>query len=200
MATKLWQPQITHARFVVGAFSSEQMATLGNILSDAIKARIQSAMNVYDLPAKPLSDKVKVRRGRDFADYSEVNFNAPRGYATQKRKKGRNPVRDWTNSGRTMQALRMLAASENRAVIGFNNPVAGRIAHWNNLKERAFGVSPSNRQVLMAAMRATMRQSKVVTVSRELAAYRALPVMAMPAITGVTGSGTTITAFGGRAA
>jgi hypothetical protein len=48
--------------------------------------------------------------------------------------------------------------------VGFNNPVAGRIAHWNNLKERAFGVSPHDNDVIVGAVRETAQQVRVVRV------------------------------------
>lgn len=144
MARSLWQPKVTHARFAVGAFSSQQMLTLGNILADSVRARVGIGLNVNDSPAKPLKP----------------------GYARQKTIKGRLPQRDWTMTGRTLAALRCVSANENVAIVGFNNPVAGRIAHWNNLKERAFGVSPRDRQALVAAVKATIREARIVRVVR----------------------------------
>jgi hypothetical protein len=137
-----FQTKISHARFVVGPFSSDQMNTLATILRDSIRGRIQGGQNVYDQPSKPLSPK----------------------YAKGKQARGRNPIRDWTNSGNTVRSMVVLSANENRAVIGFNNPIAGRIAHWNNLRERAFGVSDKDRATLVAAVRATARQATFVTV------------------------------------
>lgn len=147
MPRPLFQTKLKHARFVVGPFSSESMATLGGILGDDIGSRIGRGLNVNDIPALPLSAV----------------------YAKTKARKGRNPVRDWIMSGRTLAALKCLTANENKAVIGFNNPVAGRIAHWNNLRERAFGVSSLNRTVIRAAVKAMQRQVKVVTVRNKVA-------------------------------
>jgi hypothetical protein len=146
MATvhKMWQPKVTHARFVVGALSSDQMLSLGNILADTIRDRIGSGLNGADVPGRPLAAK----------------------YAEKKARMGKEPIRNWTLTGKTLRSLRCLAANENRALVGFNNPIAGRIAHWNNLKERAFAVSPRNRQVLVAAVSATLRVARVVTVRR----------------------------------
>jgi phage gpG-like protein len=142
MARKLFQTKVSHARFVVGAFSSDEMNTLATILRDSMRDRIQRSLNVDDQPARPLTPK----------------------YAKRKEAKGKNPVRDWNLSGNTLRSMAVLSANENRAVIGFNNPIAGRIAHWNNLRERAFGVSPRDRQTLVAAVRATARQARVITV------------------------------------
>lgn len=142
MARKQFQPKVSHARFVVGAFSSQQMLTLGNILADSNRNRIGNGLNAQDVPARPLGPV----------------------YAKAKATKGRNPQRDWTMSGRTLAALRCLSANENVAVVGFNNPIANRIAHWNNLKERAFGVSPRDRQTIVAAVKATVHEARVVSV------------------------------------
>lgn len=147
MPRKFFQTQLKHARFVVGPFSSDEMATLGGILADDIGSRIGRGLNVNDLPAKPL--------------------NA--AYAKGKVRKGRAGIRDWFMSGNTLRSLRCLTANENRAVIGFNNPIADRIAHWNNLRERAFGVSPSNHAILGAAIQAMLRRVRVVTVRRKAA-------------------------------
>src|SRR5579859_1287978 len=96
-----FQTKVRHARFVVGPFSSTQMATLGDILRDTMRDRIQNGINANDSPAKQLSP----------------------GYAAAKQRKGLNPFRDWTNSGNTVRAMVTLSADENKATIGFNNPV-----------------------------------------------------------------------------
>lgn len=120
------------------------MLTLGNVLADSNRARIGQGINAADMPAKALKP----------------------GYAQAKAKKGRNPVRDWNMTGRTLAALQCLAANENRALIGFKNPIAARIAHWNNLKERSFGVSPQDRKTIVAAVNATAREARIVRVVR----------------------------------
>ena len=144
MARRGFQTKVSHARFVVGAFSSDQMNTLAGILRDSMRGRIQQGLNVNDQPGKPLKPK----------------------YAKTKGAKGKNPVRDWTMSGNTLRAMAVLSANENRAVIGFNNPIAARVARFNNLRERAFGVSPLDRQVLVAAVNALARQTKIVSVGK----------------------------------
>jgi hypothetical protein len=139
-----FQTKVSHARFVVGPFSSDQMNTLAGILRDSMRGRIQSGLNVNDQPSKPLKPK----------------------YAKQKQTRGKPPIRDWTMTGNTLRAMAVISANENRAVIAFNNPVAAQIARLNNLRERAFGVSPRDRQVLVAAVNATARQAKFVTVKK----------------------------------
>src|ERR1019366_3702087 len=130
MARKAFSTAISHARFVVGPFSSDAMATLAGILRDSMRERIGKAMNANDQVSKSLSPS----------------------YAKRKVTKGKNPVRDWNMSGNTLRSMAVLTANENRAVIGFNNPIAGRIAHFNQLRERAFSVSPMDRRTLVAAV------------------------------------------------
>lgn len=144
MARQGFQTKVSHARFVVGPFSPDQMSTLAGILRDSMRDRIQRGVNVSDQSAKTLRPK----------------------YAKAKQAKGKNPIRDWTMSGNTLRSMAVLSANENRAVIGFNNPVAARIARYNNLRERAFGVSPMDRGAIVAAVNAMAHQAKVVTVRK----------------------------------
>ena len=51
--------------------------------------------------------------------------------------------------------------SNDRAFVEYQKK---RIAHWNNLRERAFGVSGRDRQTLVAAVYATARQVHFITV------------------------------------
>jgi len=141
------------------------MATLGDILRDTMRDRIQNGINANDSPAKQLSP----------------------GYAAAKQRKGLNPFRDWTNSGNTVRAMVTLSADENKATIGFNNPVAGRVAHFNNLRERAFGVSSADRRVIGAAVVATARQAKVVTTKTD-----SRPVQNLPRASYTNDSGQTV--------
>ena len=138
MARK-FQPKLSHARYVVGAFSTDQMATLAGILRDSMRVRIQGGMNVNDQPAKALKP----------------------GYAKFKQRKGGLPMRDWTMSGQTLRCMAVLSANENRAVIGFNNPIAARVAHFNQMRERQFGVASSDRQILVSAVNAMRQQESM---------------------------------------
>ncbi len=142
--------KITRARFVLGPFTSEDMLAIGNVLRDSIAARIGKGLNVNDAPAKAL------KPGR----------NGRRGYPDYKKARGLQPIRDWFWTGRTMRSLKVKSASENRAVIGFVDPNADRIAHVNNLREKQFGVSPNDRQALSRAVLALLRQARVVRLTR----------------------------------
>ena len=145
-----FQTKITRARFVLGPFTGEDMQTIGGVLVDSISMRIRKALNVNDAPAKALKPG---RSGR-------------RGYPDHKAARGLIPIRDWVWTGRTMRSLKVKSANENQAVIGFVDPNADRIAHANNLRERQFGVSPKDRQVLNTAVLGVLKNARVVRVKR----------------------------------
>jgi hypothetical protein len=145
-----FQAKITRARFVLGPFTSEDMETIGGVLLESISTRIRKALNVNDTPAKAL------KPGR----------NGRRGYPDYKAARGLMPVRDWVWTGRTLRSLKVKSVSENKAIIGFIDPNADRIAHVNNLRERQFGISPKDRSALSAAVRAVLRQARVIRIKR----------------------------------
>ena len=141
-----FQAKISRARFVLGPFTAQDMLAIGNVLRDSIAARIGKGLNVNDAPAKALKPG---RSGR-------------RGYPDYKAARGLQPFRDWFWTGRTMRSLKVKSASENRAVLGFVDPNADRMAHANNMREKQFGVSPKDRRALNDAVMATLRRSRVV--------------------------------------
>ncbi len=145
-----FQAKITRARFVLGPFTSEDMLTIGNVVVDSIKDRLHKGLNINDQPAKPL------KPGRD----------GHKGYPDYKAARGLQPFRDWLWTGRTLRSLKVKQVSENRAVIGFIDPNADLIAHVNNIRERAFGISPKDRQALAAIIRAVLSQSRVIQVRK----------------------------------
>ena len=145
-----FQTKITRARWVLGPFTSEDMQTIGNVVLDSISSRIRKGLNVNDAETKPL------KPGR----------NGHRGYPDYKVARGLQPFRDWVWTGRTMRSLKVKSASENRVVIGFVDPNAGRIAHVNNLREKQFGVSPKDRVAMNRVVLAVLRQARVIQVRR----------------------------------
>jgi len=145
-----FQAKIIRARWVLGPFTSEDMETIGNVLLDSISRRIRNGFNASDAPSKAL------KPGR----------NGKRGYPEYKAAHGLQPIRDWFLTGRTMRSLKVKSASENRVVIGFINARADRVAHINNMRGRAFGVSPKDREALNAVVRAVMKTARVVRVRR----------------------------------
>jgi len=145
-----FQAKFTRARWVLGPFSAEDMLTIGNVVRDSIAERIGKGLNAEDAPAKPL------KPGR----------NGHRGYPDYKAARGLQPFRDWFWTGRTMRSLKVKAASENRATIGFVDPNADRIAHVNNLREKQFGVSPKDRLALRAIVLAVLKRVRAVRVAK----------------------------------
>jgi hypothetical protein len=145
-----FQAKITRARFVLGPFSAEQMQTIGNVMRDTIAERIQSGINCNDGQAKPL------KPGR----------NGKRGYPDYKIARGIPGIRNWIWTGRTMRSLKVKAVSENRVTIGFVDPQADAIAHYNNRREKQFGVSPKDRMALGKIVMAVLRQARIVRVKR----------------------------------
>lgn len=123
MASK-FQPRIGQRapRFFVQPFAAQLMLDLGAMLAANIKARIQGAVTVYDIAAKPLKE----------------------AYAKYKQRRAGSNLRDWTYTGRTLRGLRVLSAQPGRAVIGFSDPVAAQRAQIQQKLDPLFGVAPSN--------------------------------------------------------
>ena len=145
-----FQAKITRVRFVLGPFTSEDMLDIGNVVVESIKTRLHKGLNINDQPAKPL------KPGR----------NGKKGYPEYKAGRGLQPFRDWFWTGRTLRSLKVKSASENRCVIGFIDPNADRIAHINNIRERAFGISPKDRQAMVAVIKAVLRTARVIQVRK----------------------------------
>ena len=148
-----FQAKITRARFVLGPFTSEDMETIGNVLVDKIKDRIGKGMNCNDAAARPL----------------KPGKNGKRGYPDYKAARGLQAIRDWLWTGRTMRSLKVKSASENRAVIGFIDPRGDQVAHANNLREKQFGISPSDRAALAKIVRALLKVSRSIVQFRRAA-------------------------------
>lgn len=145
---------IKKARFVYSPFTSQEMVGFGDALAATIRQRIQAGQNVYDQPAAPLKPG---RNGRP-------------GYPDRKRQRGIDPVRNWTWTGHTLRCLKTTSANQNRAVIEFLNETfpgrsqtAAQIASYNNQREHQFGVSPRDRDYIIALM---MSGRKLVTLQR----------------------------------
>lgn len=148
----------THAKFVYSPFSAEQMTELADAVRDSVILRIKSGINCEEKPAKPL------KPGR----------NGKLGYPDYKSRAGIPPIRNWISQivwplGRikTLRALKVKTANENRAVIGFVDPKADLIAHFNNKIDRQFGMSPVDKKVALDTANAILRIKRLVRVVRE---------------------------------
>jgi hypothetical protein len=137
-----FQTVIRRARFVYSPYTATEMQGFAQVLADSVQVRIQSGRNIYDQAAAPLKPGLSGRGG----------------YPEYKAARGLQPIRDWTWSGHTLRCLKVLTANENRAAIGFlDETLPGRgitatqIASFNNRREAQWGVSPRDRQAVLAA-------------------------------------------------
>src|ERR1700684_873668 len=140
-----FQTIIKSARFVYSPYTATEMQGFAQVLADSIRARIKSGQNIYDQAAAPLKPGQSGRRG--YPDYKSA--------------RGLQPIRDWTWSGHTMRCLKVLTANENRAAIGvLDDALSGRqqtasqIACFTHRREAQWGVSPHDRQAVLAAFQA----------------------------------------------
>ena len=151
--------RITHARFTLSPFTSEQMERIGNATLDSVKARIARAETVDEQPAKPLSpvkyiDKTK-RKGQ---------LALFESYATQKQRRGALPQRDLRLTGALMQSVQVVSASEDRCIIASNNIVKDAILHRNNQRSSMFGMSESDKLAMQKAVRVELEKAiQIVT-------------------------------------
>lgn len=138
-----FQTVVRQARFSLNPFTPDQMVRIAQRLSGSVVDRISHGLTVDDSPARELS----------------------RGYlkAKQRYAAGVDPVRNWIYTGRTLRSLKVLTATQNRAVIGFSDAVAASRAFFNNRRQRQFGVSPRDRQALVEAVNAVAREGLVDT-------------------------------------
>ncbi len=157
-----FQTVVRRARFVYSPYAAYEMQGFAQVLADTIRARIQSGQNIYDQPAAPLKPGKPGRRG--YPDYKSA--------------RGLQPIRDLTWSGHTLRCLKVLTVNENRAAIGFldeampgRKQTASQIAFYNNQREREWGVSPRDREALLAVM-LNYRPLVVAAGGAELAGYR----------------------------
>jgi phage gpG-like protein len=112
----------SRARFAVTAFPADRMRSIGDALVSSIQARLARGLTTEDAPAPPLREK----------------------YARYKQRKGGQPIRDWKRTGRTLRALGVTSATNNKAVVGFSDPVAAMRAAMQNRRIRQFGVSAND--------------------------------------------------------
>ncbi|HEY4359398.1 MAG TPA: hypothetical protein VGN17_00415 [Bryobacteraceae bacterium] len=147
--------KITRARFTLSPFTSETMANIGKVLAKSMRDRIGSGLNALDRNAKPLKPGRTGRNGQEL-----------RGYPDYKQYRGLQPIRDWLYSGRTLRSLQVLSVNQNRGTIGFTDAKADQIAHFNNLIEKAFAVSPKDAIALQQAVYSTFKQERLVQFRR----------------------------------
>jgi hypothetical protein len=126
-----FRTKIRKARFIVTPYTAERMAEISDATLESVRTRIARALTVEDSPAPSL---------RPF-------------YARRKAIKGKPALRDWTLTGRTLRSMKTLSAGPGKARIGFTDPESNKRAFINNARYRQFGLSGSDRVVLIAAIR-----------------------------------------------
>jgi hypothetical protein len=147
--------RITHARFTLSPFSSENMHELGNAVLKSVKDRIHKGLDINDAPAKPLKPTTHIDKNGSLAAFIP--------YPLQKERKGKQPIRDLTFTGGLMNSLQVVSASEDRAVIASNNPVKDKVLHANTRISKQFGLSPTDKEVMQKKVRALLERNIRVT-------------------------------------
>ncbi len=148
--------KITRQRFSLSPFSAETMKEIGDQVLASVKARIAKGVDVQGSPAKPLKPTVHIDRNGQPARFIP--------YAQQKAKRGLQPIRDWKYTGKLIASLQVISASNDRAVIGSNNPVKASILSKNNKISLLFGLSDTDKEALQKAVRVALEQSiKIVS-------------------------------------
>jgi hypothetical protein len=146
-----FETKIRHATLTFSPFSSESMMTIGQVVLDHIRERIQSVQDVTDSRAKPLKETYaeEKRKGR------YVAMGGARKYTGL-------PYRDWTLRGRTLQSCKVKSASEDRVTIGPTLAETTMIILVRNRLDHMWGMSPSDYEALYAAVRQTLLRVKAV--------------------------------------
>lgn len=123
------------------------MARIGEAVVKSISDRIHKGLNGNDQQAKPLKVSPKSRKG---------------GYPVYKSQHGLQPFRDWTLSGRTLRGMKVLNVNENSGKIAFADRRSAIIAAVLNKQERAFTISPKDRDALTRAVSAELKRSPLL--------------------------------------
>src|ERR1700675_440408 len=129
----VFETHLTRRRFTLSPFTSEMMMSIGQACLDHVTARILSAHDVADNPARPLTAKYAERKqaGRRVSNSPDEKYVG-------------SGVRDWKLRGWTLQALKVKSASEDVARIGFTNPRAQQIVNGIQRYGPMWGLSPSD--------------------------------------------------------
>lgn len=151
----MFEARVKKLKFTYSPFGADQMMIIGQATLDSIVKRIQAVKDVTDAPAKPLTEKYKQEKvaGR------YVALGGMKKYDGQ-------PYRDWTLRGRTLQSLKVKTASEERVTIGPTTDETTKIVLARNKWDHMWGISPSDMQVLYAAVRQQLQRRSVVRIDK----------------------------------
>jgi hypothetical protein len=150
-----FQTKIRRARVTWSPFTAEQMQGIAQAGLSHIIRRIQSATDATDSAAKPLDTKYaeQKRHGRFVALGGNRRYS---GF----------PVRDWTLRGRTIQSMKVKAASENVATIGPISREAYIIMYSRNRLDHMWGLSPTDQEAIYGRMREELMRRSPLQVTQ----------------------------------
>lgn len=134
-----FQTRIRHVTLSWSPFSAETMSSIGQVWLDTKLARIRSAIDSTDAPAKPLVDRYARRKG------------------LHGRGLGRVPIRNWTFRDVTLKAAKVKVASEDRVTIGLISTQANQIISAQRRLCEMWLPSPNEIAALHAVVRASLR-------------------------------------------
>lgn len=136
-----FETKYRRVRFETTGWTGPEMAqAAADFIKDGLVPRIGLGRTVHDMPTPPLKPK----------------------YAEFKRRRGRKPIRNLTNTGRTMRSMKVLSAAPNTAKIGFTDAETNKRVWINQRVSRVFGVSPADTNVLMASFNKLPSPVKIV--------------------------------------
>ena len=151
----LFETRMQQIKITLSPFTSESMATIGQVVLDHIRDRIKAVQDVTDSAARPLSPR-----------YAEEKVRGRYVALGGKKKFSGLPFRDWTLRGRTLSACKVKSASQERVTIGPTSEETGKIMTARNARDNMWGVSPSDGRVLHAVIMETLRSTRAVRVER----------------------------------
>lgn len=147
---------VRHQRLSYSPFTADQMNTIAQAGLKSIVARIRSATNINDSPAKALSP-----------GYAKFKENYGRKYSVSVA-----PQRDWVLTGRTIGSAKVKLASEDHAVLGFLNNYLNRKITVEALVTRLqqqhpmWGFSPKDWEAVIAEVRNQIAAKSPVVIER----------------------------------
>jgi hypothetical protein len=130
---------IRKARVNVSGYTGAEMAQFGQALVDSMRNRITRGLDANDRPLPPLSPRYAQIKGRKYPP----------------------PIRNMVKTGRTMRALAVLSANDNRAKVGLTDEVAKK--RFNLQAYRIWGRSRQNAEDVATAIR---RGRKIVSIEK----------------------------------
>jgi hypothetical protein len=151
----MYETRFSQIKLTLSPFAADEMATIGQVLLDHMVARIKSAQDITDSPARTLKST--------YAAEKTAGRRVALSGATRYRGKD---IRDWTLRGRTLSACKVKSASQERVVIGPTSEETGKIMGGRNRLDKMWGVSPSDGDALTAAVLATFRRVAPVRMEK----------------------------------